>query len=443
MNIEGPHKTNLVRHKHSGCRDEIKFVVFRRNITAGRLLYEAADSIPNLCERLANTNAKIGNLWESREIHWTAGQRIELSVQHMLHKSKNAKKCLDAFRTATRSNIEDGAYYENRIKPGYTSSASLMFLENLGLPVTDARLTLAAIARAEMHFLHTIEQAGVARIMSKLESLGVPRKDGKSQRRVRTCETVECKHESTKLYVMGGGEADRGGAKKPAVCIVCARKGGDDSHPQRQVTTTRAGRESKPSAKGGIIPKPRTPRTAGKGATGTAVQQLARKMAETQSQSGGAAPAVPKLMRTISAEKRRQTEAEIDAEPEIGETWQHGNGETYKVSRLSEDKQHYVLTPIVDLGKDDIAIEVNLNIAEFKQMRRKGKGRATESWRRISRHGGGAASSKGPKLKRPAEDRSDTDVSENDEETNITDRDGVERRGQRRRKDEDSSNDDD
>ena len=439
MNIEGPRKTNLVRHKYSGCRDEIKFVVFRSKTTAGELLKEAAESIPTLCESLANTNANLGKLWGRREIHWTAGQRIELSVQHMLHKSTRAKKCLAAFHAATRSKIDDGAYYENRIKPGYTSSASLLFLENIGLPITDARTILAAIARAEMHFLHTIEQAGVARILSKLESLGVPMKRHHSPRRVRTCEAADCTNESTTLYVMGG-EADHRTAKKPAVCIVCVTNGGDNRYVQRQLFTTRAGRESRPSAKSGVRQKS-VSRTAGSGNTDTAAKTLARTMAATGPH--GKAPHASNLRRTISAERRSQAEAEIDAAPKIGDTWQHGKGEKYKVTRLTEDKGSYVLTPFVDLGKDEIAIEINLGIDEFNRMRKTGKGRAAEGWRCIHRIGSGVGHREDPTLKRQAGEQAVTDVSETDDENNIGNSNGPGRQRQRRRKAAASNSDED
>lgn len=221
--IEGPTAGgagNTVRHQFSACQFEVIFVVFKQGLTAESAYKHASKRLTALCKIFAATNPSKGSPWTQLQIEWRAHQQVELSITNMLHGTPTARGCLRRFRDATRHKIDDGVYFANRIKLGFTSRMSIEFLEMLGARTADAREAASRIAKLEMEFLLDIETTGRCKILQKLISLGCPiTPDGQLSNTIVACE--ECSVAVGKTFVVDIGD-DSVNEMTHRVCSTCA-----------------------------------------------------------------------------------------------------------------------------------------------------------------------------------------------------------------------------
>ena len=211
------------RHRYSASDCETIFVVFKHGATKMSAYTDAVDMLPQLCKLFANTNPQPFDFWESSNIQWTAGIAVELSTSNMLHNTATAKECLTSFRRASRGKIQDGRYFENRIKLGFTSTMSYNFMRLRGQSPDDARNTLSEIANFEVTFLDEIERTGEKEILTQLYKLGLPYPPDDPDRSVAACS--KCSDEVGKRFDVAVGPADSTSRRTiKQLCIFCATK---------------------------------------------------------------------------------------------------------------------------------------------------------------------------------------------------------------------------
>ena len=92
----------------------------------------------------------------------------------MLHSTTAAQRCVRDFREITSETVANGEYFENKIKLGFTSTMSIIFMENLRISTKDARLILSHIASAEIDYLYEVEKQGEKGMVAALRRMGTP-----------------------------------------------------------------------------------------------------------------------------------------------------------------------------------------------------------------------------------------------------------------------------
>lgn len=246
--ITGPTRgkaDSVVRHKLSSSESETVFIVFQHDVDGSDLYEDAADKLAELCSLLAHTNPTPIDWWQSSNIHWTACHYVELSIANMLQHTTTAQQCLEKYRQATETKVDNGMYFENKIKLGFSSSMSHTFLRNLGATVDDTRETLAKINSLEATFLDEIETKGEKDIVAKLQTLGLPYEPTDERRVTSPCLT--CSTEVGRRFDVIARDANS--TKTVArrnLCIICAAA---IQLPNAETDTRPGKRKTKPSWK--------------------------------------------------------------------------------------------------------------------------------------------------------------------------------------------------
>lgn len=298
------------RHANSASESETVFLVFRQGAKGSILFKEAQQGLRQLCTAMANTNHYADNAWESSSIHWTAGQRIELSVTNMLHMTETGQACLNAFRTATSDEVDDGAFFENRIKLGFTSSRSRLYVRGLSTSAAEARRTLARIAALEARFLAEIEAEGERGILQQLQTLGLPLAVDNRDRVVLDCTAAGCRESVGKRFTVKLASQGAVGERRiSGLCIFCAM-----STPNpRDAPADRAGKRARcrPAKSEEAMDAAKGADTLG--AQGNTAADLARQLSRSRS-SGSSSNGKGKTIRSpgykVKDRKRRTTESE-------------------------------------------------------------------------------------------------------------------------------------
>lgn len=233
-----------------------------------------------------------------------------------------------------------------------------------------------------MHFLNIIEQAGLAGALSKLQTLGVPIHNENAARCVKKCERDGCDTEAGLLFIMGRNSDDDTNQVGKAMCIICVTENGDMSHLQRHTTTSRAGRTSKPTPKRQASLKSRVSQRLEKDKDNDEPHNLVRTLSSQSSDS--AISTVPNLSRIVAAQVPHDALTAEDKEPKKGDVWEDVEGVAYTVSGISKDATYIILTPVGNTEDDELVIEREVKISEFKI--KPGRGRAAERWLCLKRY---------------------------------------------------------
>ena len=167
-----------------------------------------------------------------------------------------------------------------------------------------------------------------------------------------------------------------------AMCIICVTKSGDTSHLQRHTTTSRTGRLSKPTPKREATLNSRVSQRLDNDKDSDVPHNLIRTLSSQSSES--AISTVPSLSRIVAAKAPSNDPTAGDKQPKKGDVWQDVKGVAHRVSGISEDATYIILTPVGNTEADEIVIEREVKITEFKTG--SGKGRATEGWHCLERY---------------------------------------------------------
>ena len=139
-----------------------------------------------------------------------------------------AERCVRDFREITSETVANGEYFENKIKLGFTSTMSIIFMENLRISTKDARLILSHIASAEIDYLYEVEKQGEKGMVAALRRMGTPINiDGTLAANYKLCD--KCKG-VVGNYFLDQTRHDK--KSKPTImCSTCSTA----THPTRQV----------------------------------------------------------------------------------------------------------------------------------------------------------------------------------------------------------------
>lgn len=194
--------------------------------------------------------------------------------------TETGQACLNAFRTATSDEVDDGAFFENRIKLGFTSSRSRLYVRGLSTSAAEARRTLARIAALEARFLAEIEAEGERGILQQLQTLGLPLAVDNRDRVVLDCTAAGCRESVGKRFTVKLASQGAVGERRiSGLCIFCAT-----STPNpRDAPADRAGKRarSRPAKSEEAMDDDKRSDTLG--VQGSTAADFARKLSRSQS----------------------------------------------------------------------------------------------------------------------------------------------------------------